>query len=1760
MTSYRVRGETETGSQSLLPHLDSRVEVRQSVAIEAGLRDGAPTTEIDVGKDDILEVELEDGFVLWTTIDRLEGDVERAGLRQRGDDTFPLRYPKGRRDTERGIVADAIRAVRILDIDLPGNAAQVAAGKIESQLEGGGGFFRISSTGVLSPEDPQPGRDGEPILLLIHGTASSTANAYGGFFDANIDLWRELHESYDGRVYGFEHKTLTQSPLDNALQALASLPAGSNLHLVTHSRGGLVGDLLAHGTLASAPFDDADVERELLRAYGKKSPRVAEQAELYRQFNRRILDVAPNVTRYVRVGCPAAGTTLASGRLDVYLSIAIHLLRAVPGVGPILGGLGEFAAAVARERTDPASLPGLEAQTPTSPFMRLLNGTGHELDTDLTVLAGDSDGFIKNLANLFYWRANDLVVDTRSMFGGARRRMQRWHLEENRHVTHVNYFRRLETARIVRDGLLRADDDSAGFETTRPKRALRGRVKPGEPADNTELPAVVLLPGIMGSNLAAVSGQKRNRIWVDASDLMKGEGRKLAIDSGTAIEPAGVFDSPYRDFRDFLVRQGLHVMPLGYDWRLSLTAAAKRLNDILRQRFEQSERPVYLVAHSMGGLVASLFMTRHTATWERLRERGGRLVQAGTPNLGSYSIPLILSGDDDSVRLLAMLDVKNGLDKWIRWASRFPGVLELAPSFGGADFSRVDTWRELGAKTAPTATDLRAAAAIRQTLSDQAAELAGQGVLYVAGGPQETPVYDDAHNAIRFTMRGDGKVTWQSGIPIGAPTWYVPVKHGDLLNTPGAFVGLRELLIDGHTDQLTREQPVASDRMRGAPQDAPPLAPDEQVQFVPSNEDLEAAVLGMSYLRPGTRSDSPPVPPTEVTVVHGDLRFTENPVLVGHYRGDQIVHAEKALDNCLDGALSSRHQLGVYPGEIGTAEVLVKRMSETVRSPSPNGAIVVGLGNVGELSPGGLTRAVEAGLLRYAQVARERGLDTTALKVSTLLVGTGEAGVSTLQAIDAFLLALRNANKALSRLQSGDDTDAGPQVPLIHFAKLEFVELYRDIALQALHVLASLPERREFVVQKKLHSRLGGRRRVRMTTAPAWWPRIQVCTETPEADGARRLVFTTFGGRARAPETRTYVQRALVDRLVADTLRDRNGKDNAIAETLFELLVPTQLKAGASERRDLQLVLDEASAAYPWELLADRRADDAGPVGVAAGLLRQLRVSDVPAVSHPENNCILVVGDPPSSMERLDGARDEAIAVADQFARRKGWTVIEQIRDRTASLSSTSIVSSLLTNDVRILHLAGHGVYDPDEPLRSGMVIGDGTDDDPYVLITAAEVQQMRMQPELVFINCCHLGRIEPTTPFHKLAANLATAFIKAGVKTVIAAGWPVDDDAAATFCRSFYREMLTGADFGTAINVARKQTYARGSNTWGAYQCYGEPGFRLLMDVAVRARVSGSYYSPDSYLDSSELVVELSNLESRASIDVDADARGRIARRVAELDTIVAHKDWAQEPDVVVSLARIYAQIGDYERAIDRFETASRISGGGVTLGDLEQLANCRGRIGARDKSIALVRRSIADVKRLLQQHGDTTERLSLLGAGYKRAAQLAKLRTDLRDEIRSMTEAYIRAAELRDDDWYYPASNAMLGIVLLGGPWARKPRSGTVAADTYAVSDWMSRKVFDQLADEIGAALRQREFRKFWDAVAVPDFDVVIALGERRIGEHLPDLVDGYRQVIDRFGSGREIDSIVNQWSFAHYAADVLGNDQDVAALERLAAALRR
>ena len=123
--------------------------------------------------------------------------------------------------------------------------------------------------------------------------------------------------------------------------------------------------------------------------------------------------------------------------------------------------------------------------------------------------------------------------------------------------------------------------------------------------------------------------------------------------------------------------------------------------------------------------------------------------------------------------------------------------------------------------------------------------------------------------------------------------------------------------------------------------------------------------------------------------------------------------------------------------------------------------------------------------------------------------------------------------------------------------------------------------------------------------------------------------------------------------------------------------------------------------------------------------------------------------------------------------------------------------------------------------------------------------------PELVFLNCCHLGTVDiRRRDGNKLAASVARELIDIGVRCVVVAGWAVDDDCAqASSDRPSTSSCCCGgATFGDAVFLARQAVWKRKPSdiTWGAFQAYGEPGWLAVPPRAMsRCRAAMDEESP---------------------------------------------------------------------------------------------------------------------------------------------------------------------------------------------------------------------------------------------------------------------------------------------------------------------------
>jgi hypothetical protein len=158
-------------------------------------------------------------------------------------------------------------------------------------------------------------------------------------------------------------------------------------------------------------------------------------------------------------------------------------------------------------------------------------------------------------------------------------------------------------------------------------------------------------------------------------------------------------------------------------------------------------------------------------------------------------------------------------------------------------------------------------------------------------------------------------------------TWWAEAQPGALAAFAPAFDAYAELLATGTTVRLPQQQPAFA----AAPSAAAELLPDVASVF-PDQPELAAAAL--DYVR---RPVTTFAPKTHLRLVHGHLAFARWPVAVGHYEGDTLAGSEAQLDRALNGRLARRRDIRVYPGPIGSAEIVLDP------SQSPKGAIIVGL-------------------------------------------------------------------------------------------------------------------------------------------------------------------------------------------------------------------------------------------------------------------------------------------------------------------------------------------------------------------------------------------------------------------------------------------------------------------------------------------------------------------------------------------------------------------------------------------------------------------------------------------------------------------------------------------------------------------------------------------------------------------------------------------------------------------------------------------------
>jgi CHAT domain-containing protein len=140
----------------------------------------------------------------------------------------------------------------------------------------------------------------------------------------------------------------------------------------------------------------------------------------------------------------------------------------------------------------------------------------------------------------------------------------------------------------------------------------------------------------------------------------------------------------------------------------------------------------------------------------------------------------------------------------------------------------------------------------------------------------------------------------------------------------------------------------------------------------------------------------------------------------------------------------------------------------------------------------------------------------------------------------------------------------------------------------------------------------------------------------------------------------------------------------------------------------------------------------------------------------------------------------------------------------------------------RVLHIAAHARFDDVRPLNSVIYLASSPGSKTDATLRAFDLLNLDLNADLVVLSCCgSAGK-------WGLAGceGFVQGFFFAGVPSVVAALWNVDDLAAATLMEAFYRHLKEGKGKAQALRAAKLELIRTGKENpfyWGSFVLIGD-------------------------------------------------------------------------------------------------------------------------------------------------------------------------------------------------------------------------------------------------------------------------------------------------------------------------------------------------
>lgn len=748
----------------------------------------------------------------------------------------------------------------------------------------------------------------------------------------------------------------------------------------------------------------------------------------------------------------------------------------------------------------------------------------------------------------------------------------------------------------------------------------------------------------------------------------------------------------------------------------------------------------------------------------------------------------------------------------------------------------------------------------------------------------------------------------------------------------------------------------------------------------------------------------------------------------------------------------------------------------------------------------------------------------------------------------AIMQGVINANQSVMQITGKQD---------LYISELEFIELYEDKSIACFTSINTLMQGNSDGmnlgwVQKSIHKNPGARMRLYTDISNNWWQRLCVLSEndTAKPSTINKLSFYSSTNNAREEKKEITQNFATLESMIEDISTNKLWKYEK-ARALFELLIPSYFKETIKRNAPVMWVLDNYSASFPWELL-QTGAQKEKPLCIAAPMIRQLATSDYEPVSPVKSNNVIIIGDPDldgfEKARQLPGAAKEAREVYNLLSQ-PGYKAKINVEPPLINATHTEILSGLYKQDYKIIHIAAHGFFDENNNNETGILIGRNKKqpDKPHYL-RPEDIAQLPGTPELVFINCCFLGKVNAYAEEYaanrgKMAANIGTQLIRKGVKAIVVAGWEVDDTAALVFAQTFYKEMLNGKNFGDAVHAARSRIHKDfgNTNTWGAFQCYGQPNFKLdikndnqgklhffIAEQAMNKLDSIISKSEVAFADTQKLRADLTKvseaIKAAGFYNNEGDDENEGANQYAELRQLEANA---------------YMELNDYTTAIKIFSKLFKAEDAGFKVKSLEQFQNIMVRQVVKDfkevlqhkkeadneiaATVLKIDENIKNIKQLLAVW-ETSERYSLIASALKRKAFILSNLKDPAKASKKMKEvleeaaSYYLSAFLKEKNSYC-FCNWLSIKVLLGLPkkqCVEKYNSkGVEMSHTFAVEN------LPNIIKELEDGYKKNKSQEFWDRSGLTDVSLCNFLLAPSTKANIHKLKEDYKRIWAKNGS---------------------------------------